>query len=141
MLGVTVGLAAIAVVLVPRVLPANPSAPYSSIALGGAWSGLGTAVYAKPTQQVEVQLQVENHTHRRRTYVVIALMKKSRWTGDRVTLEPGASWTGVVSGKVPAGGCLHRLAIALAEQGAKTDIGTLTVYLQSVEKLPKDCTQ
>ena len=70
LLGVTVGLAAIAVVLVPRVLPANPSAPYSSIALGGAWSGLGTAVYAKPTQQVEVQLQVENHTHRRRAYVV-----------------------------------------------------------------------
>ena len=68
-------------------------------------------------------------------------MTDSRWTGGRVTLEPGASWTGVVSGKVPAGGCLHRLAIALAEQGAKTHIGTMTVYLQSVESCRRTCTQ
>ena len=141
LLAATVGLAAIAVVVVPKLLPANPPAPYSSIALGGAWANLGTAVYAKPTQQVDVELQVANHTRRRRTYVVTPRMTNSGWTGDRVTLGPGETWTGIVSGHVPAKGCLHRLAIALTEQGAKTRIGTLTLYLQSTPKLPKACTQ
>jgi hypothetical protein len=69
-------------------------------------------------------------------------MTNSRWTNDHVTLQPGATWTGVVSGHVPAvGRCLHLLAISLSEKGSTTRIGTLTLYLQSTPRLPKDCTQ
>jgi hypothetical protein len=141
LLAATVGLAALAVAVALHVVPANPTSPYSSIALGGAWATIDTAVYAKPTQRVDVQVEVANHTHRRRSYVVNALMTNSPWTGDQVTLEPGATWTGVVSGHVPDGGCLHRLAVSLSEKGSTTRIGTLTLYLQSTKKLPKACTQ
>ncbi len=141
LLAATVALAALAVVVALRLVPANPTTPYSSIALGGAWANIDTAVYARPAQKVDVEVQVANHTHRRRSYVVKALMTKSGWTGAQVTLEPGATWTGIVSGHVPKGGCLHRLAVALFEKGSANRIGTLTLYLQSRRPLPKACTQ
>jgi uncharacterized membrane protein len=141
LLAATVGAAALAVVVAIHVVPANPGSPYSSIALGGAWANIDTAVYAKPARRVDVEIQVANHTHRRRSYVVNAVMKKSSWTGDQVTLSPGQTWTGVVSGHVPKGGCLHNLAISLSEKGAAKPIGTLTLYLQSRRPLPRGCTQ
>jgi uncharacterized membrane protein len=139
LLAATVAVTALAVVVVPHLLPSNPSAPYSSISLGGAWAGLGTPVVARPSQEVAVEIGVENHTHRRRVYVVGPAMAGATWSGDSVTLDPGGSWTGVVSGHVPAGGCLHRLAITLSERGSPQRIGTLTVWLQSATTLPKRC--
>jgi hypothetical protein len=55
-----------------------------------------------------------------------------------VTLAPGRTWFGKVSGSIPAGGCLHRLSIALRCEPERCT-QSLVLWLADRKKLPAAC--
>jgi hypothetical protein len=120
-----------------HVLPGAPEARYSALAFGGSWAKLEGPVFAAPATPVDVPVTVTNHTGTAKRYVLRPHMTGASWKPRVITVEPGATWSGAVSGSVPRGGCLHRLLIGLSAENDR--IGGLTVWFQSRRTLPNRC--
>lgn len=132
--------AAVAVIVgLPHLLPTHAPAPYSSVSLAGDWARVSSPIRVGAGRRVVVPVEVDNRTRVSHSYVLRPSMKGATWRGQRIVLRPGASWIGAVSGRVPAGGCLRRLAIELAERGARDPVGTLSIWFQSARKLSRRC--
>jgi len=67
---------------------------------------------------VDLSIGVTNGSAWRRSYRVTPLLDSVPcWPSQALSLGPGASWSGHVSGVVPADGALHRLTITLRQPG------------------------
>ena len=122
-------------------LPGSTPAPYSAIALGGSWSDVSRVTVVPPHEKLSVDVTVENHTARTVSYRVVPKLSGAAWTTSSVRLAPGRSWSGSVSGTVPAGGCLHRLRIGLqCTEVATACTQSLIVWLEDRKTLPSGCT-
>lgn len=119
-------------------LPGATPARFSAIALAGRWSHVSRVTIVPAQQVLTVAVQVQNHTARAQRYQVLPELRGSTWTTRTVTLAPGRSWTGAVQGTMPAGGCLHRLEIALRCAPASCK-QSLVIWLASRKKLQKAC--
>jgi hypothetical protein len=119
------------------VLPGSTPARYSAIALAGAWSNVHQVTVADPGTRLTVDVRVENHTASTGRYRVVPKLRGAAWTKPTVTLAPGASWQGTITGRMPAGACLHRLSIALTCSTACTQ--SLVVWLAPRATLPRSC--
>ena len=67
---------------------------------------------------VDLSIGVTNGSAWRRSYRITPLLDGVPcWPNQTLSLGPGASWSGHVSGVVPADGALHRLTITLRQPG------------------------
>ncbi len=130
-----------AIVLVSwSVLPGSTPARYSAIALAGSWSQVNHPTVVPAHQKLSVSVTVENHTARTVSYQVVPKLAGGSWKASSLTLAPGRSWSGEVSGTMPAGGCLHRLRIGLRCSAATTACTqSLIVWLEDRKTLPSGC--
>jgi hypothetical protein len=120
--------------------PAPHSQQYTEIALAGRWADVrSTVAVIGGARPVSVEISVANHTHAPKTYKVVPVMRGSSWGIRSFELAPGSSWRGLVSGRVPEGGCLHRLLVRVRESGATKAIGSVTLWFQNGRKLPRKC--
>jgi hypothetical protein len=128
----------ILVIVAWAALPGAKAAPYSAIALRGSWATTRQVRYEQAKRPFAVALQVENRTRVTRRYRVVPTLAGETWKGALMTIEPGATWTGKIRGTIPAGGCAHRLQIAL-----RCDPGTcsqsLIVWFKDRRQLPAAC--
>jgi hypothetical protein len=115
-------------------------APYSQIALAGPWAHVASAVAVQPGRPVAVDVVVSNHTAATRTYVVAPVMQGAAWKARNVALDPGESRHVELRGRVPRGGCLHRLSVVLHDPPTGSVVGSLTLWLQNGKRLPAGCT-
>jgi hypothetical protein len=130
-----------AIVLVTwSVLPGATPARYSAIALSGSWSKVSDVTVVPPHTKLSVRVTVENHTARTVDYRVVPTLAGAAWKPSSLTLAPGRSWSGDVSGTMPAGGCLHRLRIGLeCSAGGTACSQSLIVWLENRKTLPSGC--
>ncbi|MDX6594387.1 MAG: hypothetical protein QOJ13_3583 [Gaiellales bacterium] len=120
-----------------RTLPGTPDARYTSLALGGTWSQVSTPTFAPAGKPTGVTVTVANHSDAAKRYLLEPAMDGGTWKSRTITVAAGATWTGDVTGTVPAGGCLHRLLVGLSSKNDR--IGGLTVWFQSRRTLPDSC--
>jgi hypothetical protein len=122
-------------------LPGATPARYSAIALSGSWAKVTHVTVVPPHQKLTVDVRVENHTARTVSYQVVPKVAGGAWQVSAVTLAPGRSWSGDVSGTMPSGGCLHRLRIALrCDAAAPACTQSLIVWTEDRKTLPSGCT-
>jgi hypothetical protein len=122
--------------------PAPYVQPYSEIALAGQWADVRSVVaVSKGAGPVPVELTVANHTQGAKTYEVVPVMHDASWGARTIELAAGATWRGFVSGRVPRGGCLHRLLVTVGEVGAQKPVGSVTLWFQNGTKLTGKCTK
>jgi TRAP-type C4-dicarboxylate transport system permease small subunit len=120
------------------VLPGSTPAPYSAIALSGRWTAVTRVTVVKPHDRLAVQVRVENHTRQTLRYRIVPVVTGASWKGGAVTLDPGRSWTGTVSGTMPPTPCLRRLSIALRCGPAQCN-ESLVLWLATRRSLPASC--
>ena len=106
----------------------------------GRRSGSAVAV-TSGAGPVAVEISVANHSNTVKDYEVVPAMRDARWGVRTFDLAPGATWRGDVRGRVPKGGCLHRLLVSLRESGASKPIGSLTLWFHNGVKLTGKCTR
>jgi uncharacterized membrane protein len=112
-------------------LPAPTDQPYTQFYLAGSWAHLSTIVRARSHQKLVVEVGITNQTHRRQRYQVVPRLDGGPgWPGRTVTVPGGRSWTGSMSGYVPADGCVHRLSIALRGGRNGHALSPLTLWVR-----------
>ncbi len=90
---------------------------------------------------VDLSIGVINGSAWRRFYRVAPLLDGVPcWPNQTLSLGPGASWSGHVSGAVPADGALHRLTITLRQlngngQDRAGSVGPLVVWVRGAHPL------
>jgi len=122
-----------------RLLPASPPAPSTAFYLAGRWSRLSSVVPLAPGHRLAVAVGVANNTGRRQVYRLSPLLDGARWRAVRLTLPAGSTWTGTVAGRVPAGGCLHRLSLTLHSGGSRVALRPLVLWVRARTVLPRSC--
>jgi hypothetical protein len=120
--------------------PAPYQQQYTEIALAGRWADVRSAIAViDGAGPVSVEISVANHTHTAKTYEIAPVMRDAGWGVRTIELAAGSSWRGLVSGRVPKGGCLHRLLVTVRPTDAATPVGSVTLWFQNGRKLPKKC--
>ena len=119
-------------------LPGSTPARYSSIALAGDWSKAHGVTVIPAGKRFSVAVTVANRTASTEHYEVVPTLAHTSWTRPTVTLAPGASWSGSISGSMPSGGCLHRLSVALRCQATRCN-QSLVLWFSTRAKLPPSC--
>jgi uncharacterized membrane protein len=136
---VAIAIAALAAAL--PLLPAPTDQPYTQFYLAGSWAHLGTMVQVRPNQRLAVELGITNQTHRRQRYQIVPRLDGGPgWRGRAVTVPAGRSWTGSMSGHVPADGCVHRLSIALRGDRNGKALSPLTLWVRGAPGTSRSCT-
>jgi uncharacterized membrane protein len=121
-------------------LPKSVDPPYTQLYLAGPSSHISSIVQTQPHYKLVVEVGVTNHTHRQHTYRITPLLDDvTRWHERTVTLPVGRTWTGSVSGYVPAGGCVHRLSIALNTPESRGVPARLILWVRGARGLPASC--
>jgi uncharacterized membrane protein len=136
---VAIGIAALAAALSPW--PAPTDQPYTQFYLAGSWAHLSTIVRARSHQKLVVDVGITNQTHRRQRYQIVPRLDGGPgWPGRAVTVPAGRSWTGSMSGYVPADGCVHRLSIALRMGRNGKALSPLTLWVRGAPDTARSCT-
>jgi uncharacterized membrane protein len=109
-----VALATVALVATNALVPGAPKTQFSAISLRTLPAGDQVVVPAG--QSLRVPIEITNSTSAAQTYRVRAQLDARPFgTDQRVRIEPGAKWTGEVTGAVPADGCLHHLQVSATD--------------------------
>jgi len=136
---VAIAIAALAAAL--PLWPAPTDQPYTQFYLAGSWAHLSTIVRARSHQKLVVGLGIINQTHRRQSYQIVPRLDGGPgWPGRTVTVPGGRSWTGSMSGYVPADGSVHRLSIALRVSRNGKALSPLTVWVRGAPGTSRPCT-
>ena len=132
--GAAIGVVALALAL----LPGTPLARFTDVSLAGprATDSVPALVAPRVTQQVPVTLR--NRSGGTQIYAIEPAMEHGHWYGTTVRLRDGERWTGSVVGRVPAGGCLHRLRIAARPLARSDREVSVTTWFRTRE-LPASC--
>ncbi len=120
-----------------RLLPGEPPERYTMVGLAGRLATVDGPVRTAAGRPLRVPLTITNRTGRPVVYTIAPRMRGGSWQHRRVRVADGATWRGGVSGTVPAGGCLHRLLVAV--DGGGVDIDGPIVWVQTGRTLPADC--
>lgn len=137
---ITVAIAVALLAVTMHMLPTPIPVPYTQLNLAGRWAHTDSIVYADPHQPQHIAFSVTNHTNQAQTYRIVPLFDtKTIWPGHVVSLAVGRSWTGTVSGYVPAAGCIHRLSINLYQGNDTQVLTSLTLWLRGTPGLPLSC--
>jgi uncharacterized membrane protein len=122
-------------------LPAPTDRPYTQFYLAGSWAHLSSIVRARSHQKLVVDLGIINQTHRWQSYQLVPRLDGGPgWSGRTVTVPSGRSWTGSMSGYVPADGCVHRLSIALRVGRNGKALSPLTLWVRGAPGTSRPCT-
>jgi hypothetical protein len=109
-------------------LPKPVDPPYTQFYLTGRWSQIDT-IAILPHERLTVSIGVNNHTHKMRTYRIVARFdSQAPWAPRVVTVPADRTWIGDVSGRAPDSNCVHRLSIAMYESGTRTPLNSLIVW-------------
>lgn len=134
-IAVAIGVVALALGL----LPGAPTTRFVDAAFAGPQLRSSSSTLVAPETTRRVLVTVRNRSGSVQTYAIAPSMARGRWYGTTVRLQNGESWSGAVIGRVPAGGCLHRLRIAVRSL-ARTDADvSLTTWFRSTPELPAEC--
>lgn len=130
------------VLVAAQFLPQAKKDTFTQFYLSGQWSHDQSTASLAPGRRQTVTVGITNQTRQRHVYRLLPTLDGSpSWIGSSVTLSPGRSWTGAVSGFVPASGCVHRLSIQLVQDGTQLPLDDLVVWLQGSRVLPSSCTR
>jgi uncharacterized membrane protein len=111
-----------------HMLPKPVDPPYTQFYLTGRWSQINT-IAILPHERLKVSVGVTNHTHKTRTYRIVARFdSQAPWAPRVVAVPADRTWIGDVSGRAPDSNCVHRLSIALYESGTRTPLNSLIVW-------------
>jgi hypothetical protein len=136
---VAIAIAALAAAL--PLWPAPTDQPYTQFYLAGSWAHLSTIVRARSHQKLVVALGIINQTRRRQRYQIVPRLDGGPgWPRRTVTVPGGRSWTGSMSGYVPADGCVHRLSIALRVGRKGKALSPLTLWVRGAPGTSRSCT-
>jgi len=132
-LGVVVAVvcAGVSVAGAARALPSVPAAPYTAFYLSGRWARVDTVVTVAPGQRLVVTVGVANDTGRCQVYRISPLLDDAHWRAYTIVVPPERTWTGAVSGRMPAGVCLHRLSVTLHQRGSRTPPRPLVLWVRA----------
>lgn len=143
--GAIVGVVIVALAVAMRLLPTPAAPPYSQFYLAGAWSRLGTTVSVRPHTPLAVHVGISNQTHEPHVYRIDATVDQGvqgvqgvRWAQRHVAIAAGHTWTGTMSGYVPASGCIHRISITVRLSGRRTVFRSIDLWAQSTAP-PRPC--
>lgn len=136
----TIGVAIAALLVAMGLLPKPPAQQYTQFYLAGRWSHVSSVITTHPHQPLTVEVGLTNRTLHRQAYrIVPSLDNAPSWPAREVTVPSGHSWTGVVTGDVPASGCAHRLSIELRLKGRPGALDRLTLWVHGTPALPASC--
>ena len=135
---VAVGAAIGVVVLALALLPGTPTARFTDVSLAGPLATDSGPALVAPFVTQQVPVTVRNRSGGTQVYAIEPAMEHGRWYGTTVRLLEGERWTGSVVGRVPAGGCLHRLRIT-ARPLARSDRAVSVTTWFRTRKLPGSC--
>ena len=136
---VAVGAAVGVVALSLALLPGAAVARFTEMALTGPHAIAAEAELVPPQVTQQVPITLRNRSGGTQVYAIEPIMEHGRWYGTTVRLREGERWTGAVVGRVPAGGCLHRLRIT-ARPLARSDRAVSVTTWFRTRKLPGSCT-
>jgi uncharacterized membrane protein len=116
--------------------PRPTTQPYTAVYLAGPQSHQPTPVVAASGAPLRVVVGVTNHTQRPQTYRLAPTVDGTgAWPVRTVTLLPGATWSGPLSGTVPTGRGLHELVVKFTMEPRGTAVGALTLWIRTTSPL------
>ncbi len=121
-----------------RALPTARDAPYTAFYLSGRWARLGV-VRAAPGHRLTVTVGVANNSGRPRTYRLSPVLDRTPWRAYTITVPAGGTWTGTAGGRLPNGGCLHRLSLTLHQRGSRDPLRPLALWVRPQASAPRRC--
>jgi uncharacterized membrane protein len=129
-----------ALVIAMVLLPKPVDQPYTQLYLSGTSAHVSGIVTVQPHQMLTLEVGVANKTHRTQTYrIAPAVDNSASWPARTLTLSPGQIWAGAVRGGVPAGGCVHRVAISLYGASGHKVLRDLVVWARTASPRTATC--
>jgi len=129
-----------ALALLMPVLPSPVASPYTQFYLAANWARAYSIARTGVGRHLSVTIGVVNRTHLPQRYLIVPRLDNIPWRERILHLGDGGTWSGAISGSVPAGGCAHQLAIRLyAVGGGYRKIGELTLWTHDTSGLPRTC--
>ena len=136
----TMGVVIVALLIAMGLLPKPPAQQYTEFYLAGRWSHVASVVATHPHQPLAVEVGLTNRTLHGQNYRIVPYLDNApSWQPREVTVPSGRTWTGVVSGYVPASGCAHRLSIELRLKGRRGALDRLTLWVHGTAALAASC--
>lgn len=113
----------------PTLFPRADAQEFTEFSLSKRWSLARGSVPIDPEVEPSVEVHVRNGTATVQQYTISpSIGDTQRWAKLDLTLEPGQTWQGSVSGPIPAGACRSRLEIALNQPGDHTSFDPLVLF-------------
>ena len=133
-IGAAIGVVALSLAL----LPGAAVARFTDVSLAGPGATATDAARVAPRVTQRVPITLRNRSGGTQVYAIEPAMERGHWYGTTVRLRDGQRWTGAVIGRVPAGGCLHRLRITARPLARSDRAVSVTTWLRTRE-LPASC--
>lgn len=124
----TVGAVAVGVIL----LPEPRVTPYSRLSLDGPSRDVDSPVVVTKDADPEIRVEVENGTGETVSYRVIPSIDGGfNWDSPKAVVKAGETWSGTITGPLPADACEVRLRVALSADGKESGVAPLVLYIRN----------
>lgn len=118
-------------------LPGTPARPFTQLALDRGAARTADIIVIPPGRRAAIPVAVTNDSAEARRYTLRPTIDGGSFAPVEIEVGARETWRGRVEGSIPAGGCAHRLTIAL--EGRATKLPGLVLWLREDVPLPSAC--